>query len=63
MFNITFYFYRNIEFTEYRGEGPSCSDDSLPGSLPPCNNDMSSFVERFRQFPIFSFACIDFDEK
>lgn len=40
-------------FTEYNGAGPSCSDDSLPGSFPPRNRDMSSAVERFKQLPIF----------
>lgn len=40
--------------TEYNGAGPNCSDDSLPVSLDPRSSDMSSAVERFKQFPMAS---------
>lgn len=46
--------------TEYNGDGPSCSDDSRPASLPR-NREISSAVERFKQLPIlFVFGCILF---
>lgn len=49
--------------TEYNGTGPNCSDDSLPVSFPPRNNEISSADERFKQLPIMishRVDCVDF---